>query len=99
MPAGCIRDYHQDQNSTLTVRAIRRFTMSRRRRSPQKTFPCPLISGFRRRSPFSISVVMVTVLGARGLRVVFAEAPCDCPVALEVEPGPWAAIAMDFTFP
>src|SRR5437879_13732629 len=71
--------YHQDQNSTLTVRAIRRVTRSRRRRSPQKILACPVISGFKKRESLSISVVMVTVLGATALRVrVVGAVPCVC---------------------
>src|SRR3954471_7939484 len=66
------RDYNQDQNSTRTVRAIRRVTRSRRRRSPQKIFPCPLMSGFNSRSAFSISVVTVAIRGFKLLRVAFA---------------------------
>src|SRR6267143_2775435 len=78
--------YHHDQNSTLTVRAIRRVTMSSRRRSPQKIFACPVLSGFKKREPFSISVVIVTDFGARALRVRVAGAvPCACATALAVE--------------
>src|SRR5213594_2196583 len=78
--------YHQDQNSTLTVRAIRRVTRSRRRRSPQKILACPVISGFKNSELLSISVVMLMVIGATALRVRVAGAvPCACAMALEVE--------------
>src|SRR5438445_5561479 len=93
--------YHQDQNSTLIVRAIRRVTRSRRRRSPQKILACPVISGFNKREPLSISVVMVTVLGATALRVrVVGAVPCACARALAVELAlTCAAVAMEVTLP
>ena len=75
--------YHQDQNSTLTVRAIRRVTRSRRRRSPQEILACPVISGFKKRELLSISVVIVTLFGATALRVrVVGAVPCACAMAL-----------------
>src|SRR5689334_22115035 len=96
-----VAGYNQDQNSTRTVRAIRRVTMSSKRRSPQRTFPCPLMSGFKSKSGFSISVVTAIVLGDKELRVLSAEAAAgDWPVALTIELGPpRTAIAIDFTFP
>src|SRR5256885_7948876 len=97
--------YHQDQNSTLTVRAIRRVTRSRRRRSPQKILACPVISGFKKRELFSISVVIVTLFGATALRVrVVGAVPCACAMALELALAlelelTCAAVAMDVTLP
>src|SRR5437660_12246056 len=80
--------YHQDQNSTLTVRAIRRVTRSRRRRSPQKILACPVISGFKKRELLSISVVIVTLFGATALRVrVVGAVPCACAMALALAMG------------
>src|SRR5438093_12698301 len=92
--------YHQDQNSTLTVRAIRRVRRSMRRRSPQKILACPVISGFKKREPLSISVVMVTVFGATALRVSVAGAvSCACAMALAVEREvSCTAVAIDVHF-
>src|SRR5437773_3103099 len=93
--------YHQDQNSTLTVRAIRRVRRSMRRRSPQEILACPVISGFKKRELLSISVVMAMVFGATALRVMVGGAvPCACAraPALELELT-WAAVAIDVTLP
>src|SRR5439155_22045771 len=87
--------YHQDQNSTLNVRATRRVTRSQTRLGPQKILACPVISGFGRRDWLSIWVVTTIVL------LMLAALPEDMPAsACSLPPAPpWAAVAMEVTIP